>query len=149
MVESARTPQHRAQPREQLLERERLHDVVVGAEVEAANPIAERIARSHDDGGRRRRPFVHHAQQLQAIAIGKPEIENHGPQRHHFDHAPRAFARARHDRGIASQRELRLERLGDCAVILDDQNLHDVALGVRGLKVTPPRLAMHDETWPT
>ena len=74
-AEAPRSPQHGAHAGEQLFERERLDQVVVGSEFEAVQPILDRVARGQEDdrqitGGAQR------SRQLEAVAARKEHIEH-------------------------------------------------------------------------
>ena len=71
-----RTTGHRADAREQLPEAERLHDVVVRAELEPDDAVDLVAARGHDDDrhlGARPQPPAH----LEPVDVGQAEIEQH------------------------------------------------------------------------
>ena len=72
-----RAPQERPDPRRELRHRERLHHVVVGAEVEAAHPVFDRVARrQHQDRNRLfRRPQA--AQHLVAVHARQADVQDH------------------------------------------------------------------------
>ncbi|MNV69612.1 hypothetical protein D3C71_1625290 [compost metagenome] len=62
----------------QLVELERLDDVVVGARIQALNPFAQPVARGKDE---HRRGVVARAQLLQdrqPASVGQPQVQQHG-----------------------------------------------------------------------
>ena len=60
----------RAQPREELGERERLRQVVVRARVEAGDPVLDRVARGEHQHGRPDPGLAQRAARLEAVAPG-------------------------------------------------------------------------------
>ncbi len=90
-------PRERAQAREQLLERERLHEVVVGAAVEAGDAVLDGVARGeHQD----RRPHVVSAQ-------AAADLEPVEARQHHVEHDDVVLGRAGHpDRVLAAVRDV-------------------------------------------
>ena len=69
--------QQRVQPGDDLLERERLHDVVVGARLQPRHPVADLVARREDAHrqvvpGRAQAP-----QHLQPVEVGHRHVEQH------------------------------------------------------------------------
>ena len=71
-----RSPADRADPGDQLAEAERFGDVVIGAELEAQDPI-ELLAprRQHDDRSRRSLPQL--ATDVAAVHVGQAEVQQH------------------------------------------------------------------------
>jgi hypothetical protein len=70
--------QERVDARQQLAERERLGEVVVGAGVEAGDAILDAAARGEDQDQRRVAGGAQAAQQLAAVLVGKAEVEGSG-----------------------------------------------------------------------
>jgi hypothetical protein len=72
-----RPPQHRLDPCQQFLRRERLDHVVVGAHLQPADAVVLGAAGGQDDDrpGRARPPQV--GEHLQPVAPGKQEVEQH------------------------------------------------------------------------
>ena len=70
-----RAPQHGANAREQLARRERLREVVVGAELEPADAIGLLVARrQHDDGHARPRSDL--PAHIEAVHVGQADVED-------------------------------------------------------------------------
>ena len=93
-----RAAQHRRDAREQLHQRERLGDVVVGAELEAAHAIELRAARRQHDHRRARRAAPRlprmRRQHLEAVDVGQHHVEHD-----EIEARRRARARRRRRRG--------------------------------------------------
>jgi hypothetical protein len=66
---------HRADPRQQLVELERLDDVVVGALVEPGHAAGQRVAGGHHDHRGPVAAGAQRAQHLDAVALGQAEVE--------------------------------------------------------------------------
>jgi hypothetical protein len=77
----ARAPRQRAYARAQLVEVERLHQIVVGAGVEALHPVGHGIARGDDEHGHVVAQRAQAPQHLQAVAARQPQVEQHGAVR--------------------------------------------------------------------
>ena len=67
--------QQRADARGELVELERLHEVIVGAGVEARDAIGDRVARGQDQHGPRVAAPAHRAQHVEALLARQAEIE--------------------------------------------------------------------------
>ena len=119
-----RTAEQRAQAREQLLQREGLHQVVVGARVEAGNAVADRASgRQHQD---------RHGRALGAQLPRDLEAVDAG--QHHVEH-DRVGGGVRHGgeglRAVLGEHELvplglerPHERVAHGRLVLDDQEAH-------------------------
>ena len=71
------TAHQRPQPGEQLGERERLHQVVVGAFVEAPHPVLDRIARGQHQHGRPHPVRAQPPARLEAVHARQHHVEDH------------------------------------------------------------------------
>ena len=67
----------RAHARLELGQVERLGHVVVGAEVEALDPLLERVARGEDQHRHARAPVAQAPQHRQAVELGQRDVEHH------------------------------------------------------------------------
>ena len=65
-----------AQAREELGEGERLYEVVVGAHVEAGDPVLDGVARSQHEHGRPDAPATETPASLEAVEPGKHDVEH-------------------------------------------------------------------------
>jgi hypothetical protein len=72
----ALTPQPEPHARQELLEAERLRDVVVGAALEPRDGVADRVARGQDHDGERLVRATELAQDVEAVEPRKPEVEH-------------------------------------------------------------------------
>ena len=116
--------QHRADPRHQLLHRERLDDVVVGARVESAQPVALLALRGqHDErdvpgGIASAKP----ACELQAAHAGQHPVEQNEVRTRLRDLAVRLHG-IRHGAGVEpGPRQCELHHLADGGLVLDEKN---------------------------
>ena len=80
----------RPQPGEQLLEGERLSQVVVGARIETANPVSDRVARCEQQHRRPDRRLAQPAHNRETIDPMQHHVENDGVVFHCLD-APQHF----------------------------------------------------------
>ena len=129
-------PRQRQQAHLELLQCERLHQVVVAAGLEAEQLVFQRVARGqHQD--RRGAPFgAQPACEREAVAVGQVAVEHQGVER-----AAREQRRGRRDRAgvvalVAARLEVVVEVLGDGAVVFDDEQVHRTAFR----SGPPPRL---------
>ena len=114
----------RAQPREQLLERERLHQVVVGAGVEPFDAIIDCVAsRQHQH----RRPHILVAQSpanVEAVQAGQHHVEDDCVVRRRLRHPQPFFATPCGVGDVAFLAETAYEQLGELRLVLHDQHTH-------------------------
>ena len=119
-----RAAHERAQPRQQLAEVERLGQVVVGADVEAADAVADLAARGeHED----RRPAVALAQRaadLEAVAAREHHVEDDGVVLPHRGLHERGVAVAGHVDRVALVAQPALDGPRQLRVVLDEQQPH-------------------------
>ena len=114
----------RLDPREQLLERERLGDVVVGAGAERLHLEVHRVLRGEHQHRGRVAAVAQRAEHLEAVHPGQPQVE-------HDEVVPPARGETQplhpvvHQVGlIALLLEPALDVLADGAIVLDDEDLH-------------------------
>ena len=134
----AAAAQHGADPGQQLVDPERLGDVVVGAEIEGCHLLGLGGAhRQHDD--RQLRPFADPRDHLLAVEIRQAEVEDHeigalgrGPGD--------GFLAARGlDHLVAVRAQADPQELADLGLVVDHQDAGE-AIGAHG-RVAPPSAA--------
>ncbi len=115
-----------AHARRQLVQAERLRQVIVGARIEPSDPIGDGVARRDDQHADAIARPAQLAQQLEAAFARQTEIEQHHRIRvlRGGDRGPARLA-VRHavDR-VAVLRERLLQRLADHRVVFDEQDAH-------------------------
>jgi hypothetical protein len=127
-------PQVRAHARQQLLDRERLDQVVVGAGVEAGHLVVDRVLGRQDDDRRVAR-LADAPRDLEAVQHGQHEVEH--------DEVGVEFAELREagdavvgdDGLVALGLQLEVDELGDLLLVLDDEDqgfaFHETSLPYR------------------
>ncbi len=117
---AGRASRHRTDPRNELAEAERLDDVVVGAELEADDPI-DLLALGGDDDDRDVRAGAQLAADRESVDIGQSEVEQDevGPAcvERFAAPLPRASRRTLGEEAFG-------ERLCDRVLVLDDEQVH-------------------------
>jgi hypothetical protein len=68
--------EERADAHEQLRDRERLHQVVVGSTIESAHAVVDRVLGLEDHDGRLKAALADGCQDLEPIPLGKHEIQH-------------------------------------------------------------------------
>ena len=132
-----RPPQQRADARQQLLEREGLDEVVVGAAVQAGDLVGGRVPRrehEHRDG---EPPVAQLAAQGEPVDLREHDVQDQevvgelvlrvagvGGAAPHREAAARGASVVQHVNGVALGLESRLERPGQLLRIFDDQDPH-------------------------
>jgi hypothetical protein len=125
---AARAAQEGPQARNHLAARERLHDVVVGAELESDDAVGLRAAgREHDD--RHLRPAAQLAAEVAPVAVGKGDVQQHDVGLRLGEADERVGHGVGDHRLESLARERARERLGDRALVLHEQ---DARTGVGG-----------------
>ena len=122
----------RAQPRQQLLEGERLDEVVVGAGVEAGDAVVDAIAGGeHEDRGLRATgPEL--AAHGEAVQLGQEQVEDDDVE---GDAARPIECLAPRDgdvHGVALFLKAALDVRGDAPLVFDDEDVHAPPLVVAG-----------------
>ena len=124
----ARAAQLRFEPRDQFLQRERLHQIVVGAAAQALHTIVQAAPRGQHQHGRRVLAMAQLAQDREAVSVGQTEIENDGRIGRGHQHGAR-FGRGRKQIDLVASRPQALgEQLGQQRIVFDNQQTHRVAI---------------------
>jgi len=119
--------QHGADARGELVELERLDDVVVGAGIEPGDAIAARVARSDDDHRRRvaaAAQFAQHAETVRGSGRGaarQAEIEQHEIEALARERRGGGGGVANPVDGEALEAKRTLQALADHAIVFDEQ----------------------------
>jgi hypothetical protein len=114
----------RAQARQQLGERERLGQVVVGAGVEPRDPVGHRVARREHENGAPSAGLAQPAADLEAVDVGQHQVENDrvvgvlGPQ------PERVLPPPGHVDRVPLLLEGALEQAGHLDLVLHDEHPH-------------------------
>jgi len=126
-------PRCGAHTRDELLHRERLDEVVVGADLERVHAVVLGAA-SRDDDDRGADPLApHRLDQLPAVDAGQHQVEHAGVGLLVAEPRQSLVAVADPDRVEAGSAEMAGHPLGDHLVVLDDQHLrHTVSLSSSG-----------------
>src|SRR4051794_13099551 len=119
---SARAPQHVAHARQQLLEAERLGDVVVAARGQPAQLVVGRVARGEEDDRCRRPLGAQPPGDLEALHVGQHHVEHDevGAERVHRRERARAGAGRLHV--IAVEAQGHRDDVDDVRLVVDDQH---------------------------
>ena len=128
-------------PRDELAQPERLDDVVVRAELEPDDAVdLLALRRDHDDRHVRAGPQL--AADREAVDIGQPNVEQHEVGRRRVE----GFLPGGDTGDLeALRREPLDERLRDRVFVLDDEQVHDLIVGVRAR----PTAGSVAESWRT
>ena len=119
-----RPAQERAQPGEQLVERERLRQVVVRAGVEALDPVADRIARRQEQDRHPVALAAEPARDVEPVVPRHHHVEHDGVRRAPLDRAERRVAVGGELHLVAGELERTFERLAHRAVVVCNENEH-------------------------
>ena len=119
-----RAPQQRPQTRKQLLERERLRQVVVRARVEPVDPVADGIARGQQQDGHAVPLAAEPARDVEPVVAGHHHVEDDGVRRPLRDRRERSVAVGGELHVVAGELEGALERLPDRAIVICHENEH-------------------------
>ena len=123
-VVTAGAPQQRAQPREELLERERLDEVVVGARVETGDPVAHGAARREHQDRHRVAVGADTACDLEPVDHGQHHVEHDGIGGGVHESGQPLRAVLCHDQLVALALEGPHQRVAHGGLVLDDQDSH-------------------------
>ena len=122
--------QERVEPGDDLLERERLDDVVVGARLQSRHPVADLVARRQDAhrevvSGRAQAP-----QHLQPVEVGHRHVEQHHGRLDLLDGGERGPAARGGHHLEALEPESRADGPPDARVVVDEQHDRGLPAGV-------------------
>ena len=137
LVVLARAAQQRAHAREQLAQRERLDEVVVGAGVQPGDAVVDLFARGQHQHRRAVAALAQAPADLQAVDVRHRDVEDHGL----VGRRSEALERLASVHGLGDlvvlQRERPRQRALDGGLVVDDQ----YACVARPLSEHPPRRA--------
>ena len=125
---AVRPPEQRPQPREQLLERERLDDVVVGAGVEAVDPVLDGVPGGQHQDRSAVAAGAKLARDLQAVALGHQHVQDDGVHRRRRDRAEGLLAIRRQLDLVALELQGPLERSAELRFVIHHQYAHVLML---------------------
>ena len=114
--------QQPAQPRDELLDAERLGDVVVAARGQAGDAVLDGVLGGEEQHRHLGALAAHPAQHLEAVEVGQHDVEDHGvrPELARRAHGGRAVGRGPHLPALVPQRHR--EQLREGGLVVDDQD---------------------------
>ena len=115
-------PQQRAQPGQQLLERERLGEVVVGAGVEPLDPVADRVAGGEHEDRQVVARRAERAGRLDAVEPRHHHVDHDRVGRDAADAGERLGAVAGERHLVAVELQRATQRVTDRPVVVDDED---------------------------
>ncbi|MNN33949.1 hypothetical protein D3C81_1477280 [compost metagenome] len=122
--------QQGVQASSQLAQVERLEQVIVGAGLQAIDPVGDRITGSEHQHWQRLAFLAQAAQQLQAVFVGQAKVENHHVELRGLQHCPCIGGVAHTVHGQALGGKAGADAGGDQVVVLAEQNVHGGAPGM-------------------
>ena len=117
-----------AQPREQLLEREGLREVVVRARIKAADPVVDRVTRREHQHRGPDSALAHPAASLEAVHSRQHHVEDDHVVVDRLDHPERLLSAVGQIRRVALLVQATAEELAQLPLVLDYENPHRVAI---------------------
>src|SRR5215470_16455279 len=120
-----RPPQHRAYAGQQLTQRERLGQVIVGAQLQPAHTIDFLPARREHDDGHVDRPSPELPTHVPAAQLGHHDVEDDQIRRRLHDLLQRLLAVEGAGRLVALVAKVVLEPTHDLGLVVDDQDARD------------------------
>jgi hypothetical protein len=121
---SSGSPLNCKNPRDEFVQIEGLDDIIIGAGVEAFDPVADLITCRDDDDRAPVLSFAKLAQEIEAASIGQMQIKKHKPI---VDCAQRSFGviKPLHPiYGVIGALEMRSYGLAEHRFVLNQQNSH-------------------------
>ena len=137
------TPHQRPQPCEELGERERLRQVVVGPRIETRDAVVDRVARGEHEHRCPDAVLADPAADLEAVDAGEHQVEHDRVVLGRLRHPDRVVARARDVDRVTLLDEPAPEQARHLELVLDDQDPH-AACHCRTRDETQMRGASHD-----
>ena len=122
LVAGRAAAQERLQARGDLLHRERLDDVVVGAGLEAAHAVVDLVAGREDADGDVLAAVAQAGEHLEAVEVGHVQVEQDDGRVDAADRLERRPAAGRGDDGEALQLEAGGDRAADARVVVHKQD---------------------------
>ena len=126
-----RAPHDRPQAREQLGERERLRQVVVGAGVEAADPVADRVAGGEHQHRHPHLALAQAAQGRETVDGRQHHVEQDGVVRRGLDHPQRVLAVGGDVCCVALLAQAAGDQGRHLRFVLDDEHPHSAIVATR------------------
>jgi len=127
----------RFHPRQQLLQGERLGDVVVGAHAQRLHFVIHAVLRRQDEHRHRDPAIAQRPQQFAPLEFGKPQVEHEQVVVAVGGEVQPLLAVAGGVDVVARLLEAAFDVLGDRLVVLDHQNLHPTGRNTLKLEPTP------------
>ena len=121
---AAAAAQQGSQPRAELLERERLDQVVVGAGVEALDAIRDRVARGEHQHGRAVAGGAQAAADLEPVGLGHEHVEHDRVRRLVGERVERLAAVGGQMDPVAVHPQRAVERVADRGLVIDHEDAH-------------------------
>ena len=120
-----------AQARDDLLEAERLGDVIVAARGEARDAVVEGVLRGEEQHGRLGAVGAHALQHLEPVDVGEHDVEHDrvGPELAGDLHGAEAVGGGAHVPPLVPQGHL--QQLGERVLVVDDEHAHHRAVALR------------------
>ena len=116
--------QQRAQPGEQLAQRERLDEVVVGAGIEARHAIVDRVARGEHQHRRAVAGLAHAPADLEAVEVRHRDVEYHGVELSRRETVERLAAVLGEGHVVALERQRTLHGRAQRRFVVDHEDSH-------------------------
>jgi hypothetical protein len=132
-VEDEDVPGHRAgtsregvDPREELVERERLHEVVVGAAAQPAHAIVDGVASGEHEDGRLDAAVSQRSREPHPVELGQHHVHDREVQVAGDGALEPGPAVATDVDGVSVGAEAPRDQLGEAVVVLDQKDVHRV-----------------------
>ena len=121
---AAGAAQQRSQPRAELLERERLDEVVVGAGVEPLHAVRDGVARGEHQHGRAVAGGPQAAADLEPVGLGHQDVEDDRVGRLVGERVERLAAVGGELDAVAVHPQRAVERVADARLVVDHEDSH-------------------------